>query len=47
MDAKNYEFDSLPGGVAVNLYRALILICSVLLWLRAERWNRLKGWSER
>ena len=42
----NALFDPFPGGIAVNLYRALILTCSVLLWLYAERRNRLKGWSE-
>ena len=43
----NSLFDSFPGGVAVNLYRALILSCSVLLWLHAERENKLKGWAEK
>ena len=42
----NALFDPFPGGIVVNLYRALILMCSVLLWLRAERWHKLKGWSE-
>ena len=33
----NALFDPFPGGIAVNLYRTLILVCSVLLWLHAER----------
>lgn len=33
----NALFDSFPGGIAVNLYRIFILICSILLWIYAER----------
>ena len=33
----NALFDPFPGGITVNLYRILLLICSVLLWLHAER----------
>ena len=33
----NALFDPFPGGIAVNLYRTLIVICSVLLWLSTER----------
>lgn len=33
----NALFDPFPGSIAVNLYRALILTCSVLLWFYAER----------
>ena len=33
----NGLFDPFPGGVAVNLYRLLLLTCSVLLWLHSER----------
>ena len=33
----NVLFDSFPGGIAVNLYRVIVLTCSVLLWLYAAR----------
>ena len=33
----NALFDPFPGGTAGNLYRALLLICSALLWLYTER----------
>ena len=33
----NALFDPFPGGISVNLYRILVLTCSVLLWLHAER----------
>ena len=29
----NELFDRFPGGLAVNIYRAVILTCSILLWL--------------
>lgn len=33
----NALFDPFPGGIAVNIYRVFILICSILLWLFARR----------
>ena len=43
----NALFDPFPGGIVVNLYRVLILVCSVLLWLCAERRDRLKSCADK
>lgn len=33
----NALFDPLPGDVFTNIYRAAVLLCSVALWLHADR----------
>ena len=33
----NALFDKFPGGIPVNLYRVLIIVGSVLLWIYADR----------
>ena len=33
----NLLFDSFPGNIAGNLYRLIVLIASIALWLHADR----------
>lgn len=33
----NLLFDSFPGNIAGNLYRLIVLVASIALWLHADR----------
>ena len=38
----NALFDAFPGDVFTNVYRAALLICSIVLWLYTDRCEKTR-----